>query len=388
MATMVISGKVTLEHVNICQQVMNVSNLLSILLTGLTSFDLVHSASLFGSQKYDLVQLDGQREEAKNGEGLKYLFNDNKMDLTLIKKRPSLKDRVTQIIQNSPLSSPRTSESSTSSPSSSPRNSLRKSLTKLLRSSSSSRDSTASDESNLKERNALSDERGSQIISSLIDFESVQPINWDDIDAEPSLPGDFEAKMEGYLMFTAHRKDKIFKEKVRKALQFIDFPLNPFILNLAINMVQKFDNKAPNALKLFLESRFSVMKQINQANFAKSVESYVSNSIGYNAELFKDPTFLGHVETLFLDVFSKEDGDLYDFKRKVDILFITYMELFNNVKVEADFLKRVAIIVKILMKICTEAFPGATLTNDRIENILIHRFDRFEDEINNMFEKS
>lgn len=334
------------------------------------------------SEIYDLGPLNNNNNENQNSTEIKPLFEDGKMNLEATdKKRRSIRDFVNnEIVPRFSFKSSRRSFSSSSTDS-------RKSNDSQRSSRSSSGNLSITSDDSPKERLASSDFSRPKFLNTFLALNSVDAINWDELtdNLSLSLPEDLESLLNKYFRNENYRNNEPFKSKVRKAMAFIsnDFQSNPFILNLAIKLVQMYDTKAPNALKLFLESRFAFMKTVpwDQNTFTKNLEVQVKGSPGHSSQLFQDPTFLEHLETLFLDMFTNYPNSLYDTADRTNRMFMMFMELFYNTNTASDFYRRYAYFIKILLKTAV-----APVNNDRVENAFTYRFDDIQAEISSLFD--
>ena len=334
-----------------------------------------------GSKEYNIDSLDNT-ESHNFGEPTSFI-NDGKFYLdTVPVKRNVFREIANQARLPSFSFSSRNSSSSekSSNLSTSPRGSSTSSRGSSKTTRSPSKSNSASSEA--YERHASSDSPRPDYLNSVVLLNDENPILWDQLDSNLSMPENLEALLKQYFVIENYGRNEPFKTKVRATLGFIQrhgFHLNPFILNLTIKLVKMYDEKAPNALKLFLESRFSFMKTFewNETTFISRMEALLKGSSGYNAKLFQDSAFRGHLQTLFLDLLKNEPNSFYNVEERINLMFMMYMELFSSSTSEVDFYRRYTFVVRIILKMSHEAFHGVEVTNDRVETVFNNRFESF-----------
>lgn len=143
-----------------------------------------------------------------------------------------------------------------------------------------------------------------------------------------------------------------FKAKVLKTLGYIrdNYSMNGFVVNLASIMVYIYDNRAPNALRYFMDSTFSFFsnKQWDDSKINRHISSALSRLVPdlYHGRLANNENFKSHVYYLLLDVAPGK----YELRN----LMKMYTEIFDQTLDYNDFISRYATILKILMEITEE----------------------------------
>lgn len=265
---------------------------------------------------------------------------------------------------------------------------VRKTLESLrdsFRSSFTWHPSISSDNSNRNEdspRSATSDQCP-ELYQYLVDVQSVEEVDWEDL---PVSFSDFNLTENQNLLISEYADDynhydMEFKVKVYQSLIFIykSYPINNFIINLALYTVNYYPNTAPNVLKKILDERFAFMGSGSWAHkyILGLLEPYMS-SVREWKTLKLDPLFSNHIQSLCLDILHG--------KSQAHDLVMILMYIFHGTRNSTDFLERYALFLKTLISLAMSGLDlKEPLNVSKLSNILIFDVDRLEQEISTVF---
>lgn len=230
-------------------------------------------------------------------------------------------------------------------------------------------------------RSASDSDHRPNFMKYILDFNGVQPIRWPAFEKDwqtVDLTSDQRTMIEQYAQSDqGEQADFYFISKVYKTLKFLgnSYPINDFIVNLAVYMVNKYDVKGPNAAKLFLDSRFGFMAIKKKKRWSRNktielewdhsrllieLEPHLEDLEEWHT-LRRDFFFDYHVRSLFLDMLQGT--------QEFDSIMMIYMQVFKGVTDSAHFVERYAQFMKILIRLAGQ-YEGP-ITVDHVAQVLM-----------------
>lgn len=292
------------------------------------------------THKYDLSSIDTGQE----------YFNDvvstrGINDPYLVKEKPSfLKSLSPRSLSPTPPSKSRSSSFSSQTSEQGP---LRQSLSRLTSALRSSTRSTSQSTDENGPRSASAESKPG-FLNYFLDFTEVDAISWGSF--EPTWTAiSLNQDQKGFIQQYAEDCDQHeidFIAKVYKTLKYLEksYPINHFILNLAVFMVNSYDNKGPKAAKLFLDSRFAFMRDYKWSHekLLTKLKPHMKYSRHW-ATLCEDSHFNNNVQSLFMDLLHK--------KSQFHPMMMIYMQIFNGPNDANRFVERYARFLKTLIRL-------------------------------------
>jgi hypothetical protein len=215
-------------------------------------------------------------------------------------------------------------------------------------------------------------------LSAFVNLDSVAETSWDSLPSPKPLD---RIRMDKIEKFSEKLGclDEEFTEAVLKTLEFIGtagFPANNLAINLAVELVEKMNEKAPLALKLLLETRFSPIFKTKENVLLEGINNRLPKQA---RELLSTGDLNEEILGFFFNLTHKNRN--YSDSRTFDSLMLVYMQAFHNVTEIDHFLDIYAKILGVLFSIQ----PNKTAADVKGTIIFDEGFNEFEEKVNQLF---